>query len=183
MNTVYQHKGFGWEFLFLGILFIIVSLVAFGNPMGSLEALAIVFGVMAIVSGVWFILNRFGSMARLAVGVLEILLGLLLIFYPGLGATVIALAFAVWFIADSISNLSLLNFYRSIGPGYYWFMLVVNILGIVLGVLMFIQPVISILTLSFLVGFYFMMVGIGYILLAFSRPTVRIETDGPDRGD
>ena len=180
MTTIYEHKGFSWSFLLWGILFVIVALLAFRDPLGNLAALSIVFGVMAILGGVWFLTHRFGSNFRLLFGILEILIGLYLIFNPSGGAVAIAMIFALWFIVDSVSNLFALKYYRMLGDGYYWFMLVVNVLGVIIGAIMLYEPVISMLTLSFIVGFYFMMAGIAYILLAFSKPTIRVDDDTID---
>ncbi|MEM5199565.1 DUF308 domain-containing protein, partial [Enterococcus faecium] len=43
----------------------------------------------------------------------------------------------------------------------------VDVLGIILGVMLLFNPLSSALTLSFLVGFYFMMFGISNIVYAF----------------
>ncbi|HAP7645602.1 TPA: hypothetical protein IVV33_002984, partial [Enterococcus faecium] len=49
----------------------------------------------------------------------------------------------------------------------YWFTIIVNILGILLGIFLLFNPISSALTLSFLVGFYFMLFGITHIVYAF----------------
>ncbi|HAP9234537.1 TPA: hypothetical protein IWI47_001253, partial [Enterococcus faecium] len=56
---------------------------------------------------------------------------------------------------------------RGVSEGYYWFTIIVNILGILLGIFLLFNPISSALTLSFLVGFYFMLFGITHIVYAF----------------
>ena len=180
MTTIYEHKGFSWSFFLWGILFIVIALIAFRDPLGNIAALTTLFGIMAILGGVWFLTHRFGSNFRLLIGVLEILIGVYLIVNPTGGAEVIAMVFALWFILDSVSNLFALNYYRTFGEGYYRFMLVVNIIGVLVGAVLFLQPAIVMFTLSFLIGFYFLLAGISYILLAFSNPTIRVDDDTID---
>ena len=54
------------------------------------------------------------------------------------------------------------------GSFYYTFSLVVNILGLVLGVLMLLQPFLALFTLGYMVGFLLMAFGIDCILMAFT---------------
>ena len=79
----------------------------------------------------------------------------------------ITFCFAVWFIADSVLALFTADLARGVSEGYYWFTIIVNILGILLGIFLLFNPISSALTLSFLVGFYFMLFGITHIVYAF----------------
>lgn len=177
METVYENKSFSWSFLLWGILFILVSLIAFSNPMENILAFTMVFGILAILNGVWFITHRFGNNLRLLFGILEILIGIYLIFDPTGGAVAISIVFALWFILDSMSNLFALGYYRTLGRSYFWFMLAINVLGVLVGVVMFIQPLLTMLTLSFMIGFYFMLAGISYIVLAFTKLKIQIDDE------
>ena len=51
----------------------------------------------------------------------------------------------------------------------YWFTLVMNVLGLVLGVMMLARPWFSLLSLEYLVSFYLMLLGVDCIILACSR--------------
>ena len=51
----------------------------------------------------------------------------------------------------------------------YWFTLVMNVLGLALGVMMLAQPWVSLLSLEYLVSFYLMLLGVDCIILACSR--------------
>lgn len=177
MSAIIEKKTFSWSYLIWGVVFIIASLIVFGYPVENMIAFTLVFGILAVLGGIWFITHRFGSNFRLLFGILEILIGIYLIFYPGEGAIAIAMVLALWFAIDSISNLCALNFYRTLGRNYYWFMLVINVLGVIVGAILFLQPYIAMLALSLLIGFYFMMNGMAYIVLAFT-PGLRFDFDG-----
>ena len=54
------------------------------------------------------------------------------------------------------------------GNFYYYFSLTVNILGLVLGFVMLLQPILTFLTLGYLIGLCLIAFGVECILLAFS---------------
>lgn len=166
------NKSVNWGGLILGILFILISLLSFNNPGGSLSAIVILFAILAIINGIFSIVvrnqikNMIGMRATafLVLGIIELLLGVVLLFNLSGGIIALSYVFAFWFIADSIRNLFFLDHARTFGNGHYWFTLIINIIGLVLGIMLFIDPIVSALTISFLVGFHFMLTGIFYIV-------------------
>ena len=90
----------------------------------------------------------------LVVGIIDILVGIFFLFNIGAGVVVLPFVFAVWFIADSVFALLAADLAKGVSNGYYWFTVIVNILGIILGIMLLFNPISSALTLSFLVGFY-----------------------------
>lgn len=170
-----EKNGFSWGSMILGILFIIVSLMSFQNPAGNLIALVIVFAIFAIVKGIMEIgiRNRLKKMigfkdyAPIIMGIIDIFIGIYLLFNLNVGLAVLPFIFAFWFLLDSIFGLFTLDEAKSISTGYFWFSLVINSLGIVLGSMLLLDPLSSAFTISFLVGFYFMMFGILNIVYAF----------------
>ena len=168
-----QSKGkFGWGNLILGILLIITALIAFRNPLSDILALTIIFGIMAILSGIWLIVNNDGGnkVFRIIIGILDVLIGIVLLFNLRIGALAVPFVFAIWFIAGSVYRLCNLGKVKKLlGNGYFWFSLVLNVLCVIAGIMLLFNPLASVFTISFLVGFYFMMVGIESIMYAFNR--------------
>lgn len=175
MYKMDTNRKFNWGYLIVGIMFIIVSLIAFRDPASSLIAIVMVFGVAAIVKGLFELFYRYklkeftGNKATslIVIGVLDIIVGILLLFNLGVSVSMLPYFFAVWFIVDSIGDISLASVYKAVSPAYYWFMVIINILGVILGIMLLFNPLTSALTLAYLVGFYFMMTGIMYIVAAF----------------
>ncbi|MGM0138242.1 acid-resistance membrane protein [Enterococcus sp. DIV0755b] len=172
-----EKRGFDWGSLILGILFVIVALMSFQDPVGDLVAIVIVFGVFAILKGIFeiFLRNRFkdltGYKAKmpLVVGILDIIIGIFLLWNMNASVLALPFVFAIWFIVDSIFGLFNLDLARQHSNGYFWFSLIIDILGIIVGFILLFNPISSALTLSFLVGFYFMMWGITQIVYAFRK--------------
>ena len=94
--------------------------------------------------------------------------------HQGAGRWAIGLFFPLWFIAHCISRLAGLNavsFFA--GRAAYWFTLILNILGLILGAMMLFDPWVSLLSLQYIVAFYLVLLGADCILLAFSRIGLR----------
>ncbi|GMG67258.1 HdeD family acid-resistance protein [Tetragenococcus halophilus] len=167
-----ERKSVNWGGLILGILFLLIALLAFNNPAGSLSAIVIFFAILAIINGIFSIVVRnqiknmtgFRATAFLILGTIELILGIILLFNLSAGVIALSYVFAVWFIADSVRNLFFLDHARTFGNGHYWLTLFINIIGIIVGLMLFFDPIVSALTISFLVGLYFILIGIFYIV-------------------
>ncbi len=168
-------RGFDWGSLILGILFVITALFSFNDPVGNLVAIVVVFAVFSILKGVYELFMRrslkeltgYKATMPIILGIIDILIGVFLLFNMKAGILALPFIFAIWFIIDSIFGLFGLDVARAHSTGYYWFSLIINILGIIVGIMLLFHPLSSALTLSFLVGFYFMMFGISAIVYAF----------------
>src|SRR5699024_1031399 len=172
-----EKKVFDWLSLLAGILFILISFMSFRNPGFSLRTIVLLFAIVAITNGILGIITRnriknwtgYRGNIFLVLGILEILVGIILLFNLDVGILALSYVFSIWFIADSIRNLFLLQGVRLVRSGYYWFSLILNVIGIFIGISLFFDPIISMLSLSFLIGLYFLLSGIFYIVRAFSR--------------
>lgn len=172
-----KQMHFDWGNLLLGGLFILTALASFKDPAGSLVSVTVFIGMMAIIKGCFdiFLRNKVkqltGAKATLLiiVGILDVILGVILLFNLNIGLLALPYLFAIWFIADSISGLLSLDLAKTVSSAYYWFSLILNIIGIFIGFSLLVDPITSALTLSFLVGFYLLMFGIMNVVEAFSK--------------
>ena len=96
--------------------------------------------------------------------------GFMLAVYPNAGKWILVLLLPVWFIAHCVSRLTHLNYIRIMaGKFYYYLTLAVNVAGIVLGCLMILRPAVALFSIGFLIGTYFILLGVDCILTAISR--------------
>lgn len=168
-------RGFDWFSLIVGILSVIAGWMVIANPAGSFLGLAYLFGVFALAKGIyelWFrsqIKNTLGesSTALMILGIVDLLIGIYLILHIGVSATILPYLFSVWFILDSIFELYLAKYIKAFSKGYYWFVIVLNVICLILGIIMLFNPMIAAGTLVWLVGFYFVFFGIAFITEAF----------------
>ena len=103
-------------------------------------------------------------------GIFSIMAGVMLLVYPGAGRWVMVLLLPLWFIAHCVSRLSHLNFIRvTAGEIYYWFALIVNIIGIILGIMMIARPMLSLFSAGFLIGTYLILLGVDSIMVGAGK--------------
>ena len=176
-----RKSGFGWSELIVGILLTALGIVTFVQPEGTLTGAVVIYGVIVIVMGIEDIvvytrLSRFtgfGPMLSLISGILSVMCGIMLVANPNLGKWALTILLPVWFIAHCISGLTHTKLIRLIGNSvYYYFSLVLNILGLILGFMMIFSPVLSFVTIrviSYMIAGYLILFGIESIIAAFAR--------------
>lgn len=172
-----SRSGFGWLQLLVGVLFIVLGILTFRDPYLALKGVVIACGLAAIIMGISDIIlyirverfTGFGPSLSLVSGILSVMAGIMLAAYPGAGVMVLTLLFPIWFIAHCLSRLGHLSAIRFIsGDGIYYFTLVVNIIGLVLGFMMFLSPLFTLETIRIFAGLYLVLLGIDSIVIAFS---------------
>ena len=168
---------FGWSQFIMGVCLVLLGVFTFLRPRSIFDGIAVVYGAAAVVTGICDIViyikeerfTGFGPVVSLVAGILSVMTGIALLAYPGIAEGVVALLFPLWFIAHCISRLAHSAIIRFVaGSFYYYFSLVVNIVGLVLGFLMLLQPILTFLTLGYLIALCLVAFGIDCILMAFS---------------
>lgn len=171
-------SGFGWLELIEGILLLLLGCYTLIKPDRALNSFVVVYGLLAIVMGIADIVLYvraeryvgFGPILALISGTLSVMAGIMLLVYPHAGQMVMSLLFPLWFIAHCISRLANLNHIRFFsGDVPYYFTLVLNIIGLILGTLMLVNPWFTLFSLRYIIGFYLILLGINSVVLAFSN--------------
>ena len=164
-----RRSGFGWMELIIGIALAVLGIFTFVYPDNAVTTLVIIYGIIAIITGIADVVLYvrvdkhlgFGPTVSLISGILSVMAGAMLLVYPNAGKWVLSLLFPIWFIAHCLSRLSHLNTIRFIAGNFvYWFTMIVNIIGLVLGVVMIFSPNISVAAVAYIVGAYLVLFGI-----------------------
>ena len=172
-----NRSALGWGELLVGIAFIILGAVTFVRPSGALSGVVFVYGLMAIVGGIADIVyyvkmerrTGFGPAMSLVMGILSILAGIFLLLNIDAGKWALVILFPLWFITHCITRLCRLSEIRLLaGSGYYYFTLIVNIVGLVLGFAMIFNPTLSFVSVSYIIGLYLILMGVDYLVQAVS---------------
>ncbi|MGX7149941.1 HdeD family acid-resistance protein [Enterococcus ureasiticus] len=170
MTTERKFKG---KYFIIGLLFTWAAIIAFQNPADDIAALVMFASVLAIVKGSLGFFDRNkdtdikNKPAHMLISIIDLLIGIFFLFHLALGMIVSPFIFAIWFICDSVGHLINQDVAKKISESYYRFSLVINILGVIIGVMLFFNPLVSALTLAFLIGFYLLLTGINYLIAAF----------------
>lgn len=176
-----KYSGFVWMELIVGVLLILLGVYTFLRPGSLLTGIVAVYGLIALITGVHDILSYirlekytgFAPLMSLISGIFSVMCGCMLLLYPGAGKWILSLLFPIWFIAHCISRLAHVYIIRMTGHKFlYYFALTVNIAGVVLGFLMFFNPMLTFMTMRFMgyvVAVYLILLGIDSIAAAFDR--------------
>lgn len=164
--------------LILGILFFLAGLHAFTHPMSALTGVTLLYGLLAVITGVVDVVfyvkmerrTGFGPVTALVAGILSIFTGVLVLLQPAAGSISLAILFPIWFIAHCISELARLPLIRwTAGAGYYYFTLTINVIGLIVGLMMLFSPALSMLSLPWMAGVYLLLLGLNSIVLGIQK--------------
>lgn len=177
MKGMKGRSGFGVSQFIMGLCLIVLGVFTFLSPRSIFTGVAVVYGVAAVITGICDIViyikeerfTGFGPVVSLISGIFSMMTGIALLAYPGIAEWIVALLFPLWFITHCISRLThtaLIHFIA--GDFYYYFSLIVNILGLALGFLMLLRPVLTFVAVGYLIAFCLVAFGIECIVIAFS---------------
>lgn len=167
--------------LIVGLLLILLGIFTFVCPDGMLTGAIVIYGIIIISMGALDIViyiklsrfNGFGPMFPLITGILSVMCGVMLLANPNAGKWALTVLLPLWFISHCISGLSRIGLVRLFGSRpYYLFSLILNILGLMMGIFMIFSPALSFLTVrtvSYMAAFYMVLFGAESVLAAFAR--------------
>lgn len=172
-----RQKSFDWFSLVVGILFVIAEIASFMHPDKTLHFLSILVEIFFILRGIyelWFrkfigaSLNESSGWFIFA-AVLDIVLGVIVLVAPNWGILYLAILFAIWFIIDAIMRIKAAKFFQAFNRGYATWLVILGVLSIILGVILFFSPMLSALTIVWLVSVVLLVFGITHIIQAFQN--------------
>jgi uncharacterized membrane protein HdeD (DUF308 family) len=182
-------SGHWWALALRGALAILFGLAALLRPGIALEALILLFGAYALVDGVFSIVGVFGGTRSgtprwllLIEGVASIVAGLIAFILPGLTAILLLYLIAFWAIVKGISEMAMAIRLRKEITGE-WALIVGGAFSVLFGVILaVVGPVVGLISLLWLIGFYAIVFGILMLITAFSvRGGDSGGTDRPSR--
>ena len=159
-----------WLLLFGGIISLGVGVLALTRPVAATVFIAILFAIYLIVSGIFEIVRSFASgltggtrVLLLITGVLSIILGVFAIRSALNAAELLAIFIGIAFLFRGFGSL-FLGFDSREGRGWNIFFGIIMLIG---GVVILVQPLISLVTLAWVVGIWLIVIGIYEIIAAF----------------
>lgn len=165
-------SGNWWMLLIRGLAAIAFGLLAYFYPGAALAALVLIYGVYALVDGVFAIVAAInqGEHHRpwgflLFSGIVSIIAGLVTFFYPGITALVLLTIIAAWGIVRGVLEIAAAVQLRRVVP-HDWLLALAGILSIVFGVLLIAYPATGLLAVVWLIATYAIIYGILEIALA-----------------
>jgi uncharacterized membrane protein HdeD (DUF308 family) len=156
--------------LVVGIVTLILGLIVAFRPSGSLNVIAVLLGVLMIVSGIFHLIRIFNSTESHRVwlgisGLLLVVLGVLLIRHLHITVAFIGVVIGIAWIVQGLSALAV-GFSGGSREGHGWWIFfgIVSLIG---GIVITAFPVNSVTALAVLVGIWFIIEGLFEIFDAF----------------
>jgi uncharacterized membrane protein HdeD (DUF308 family) len=168
-----RYTGNWWAIALRAVAAILLGILSIVMPGVTLGAIVILFGAYAVVGGVFSIVaairglrrnERWGAM--LAEGVFGVIAGLIVLFWPGIGAFTLTLLVAFWAFATGVFEIAAAVKLRKIIEGE-WLLMLAGVLAIVFGVLILMRPAMGALVLVWWLGAYLIVSGAVALALAF----------------
>ncbi len=173
-----------WLSLILGILFVAFALLLMFQPVDAFVALSLVFSICIFVCGIFEILfavtnkgNLSGWGWYLACGILDLLIGIVLICLPQVAMAMVPLLIAFWLMFRGFSSIGFaidLQHYGSRNWGWY---LAFGILAVLCSMAVIVIPAAGALTAVYITAFAFLFIGIFRIMLSFDLKKLKDNSD------
>ena len=135
-----------WLMLLLGIVLFLLGLVVFGYPGATYVALSGVFGLVILLSGILqLFLGAYGAENAgrgwmIAGGIIELVLGFILMFHPAISAMTLPYFLGFWLLFRGFSLIGLAGDIRAMKvPGMGWTLLTAIML-IIIAFIILIHP-------------------------------------------
>ncbi len=167
----------------LGVVQIVIGVLAiFWPPIAGLTA-SIFFGWLLLISGVVQVVQAFqvknwkGFLYHFGVGLLALIAGLIVLFVPGIGASALALLYALYFLLIGAAKLALAFQVRG-EDRYWWLFLLSGGVSLLVGAYLLIwgaNPLVSVYLVGLLFGLDFLFSG--SVLVALAQTLKRAKTD------
>lgn len=164
-----------WVSLLLGLLYIALGIWILNTPLKSFVSLSLLFSIFIIASGLFWTIFAF-SIAKdlsgwgwfLAGGLLELLIGMLLIFYPAITLTILALFIGFWLLLVGIIGIGNALHYKSFGGKNWGWPLAFGIATVVFSLLLLANPIFAGISIVFMTSFSLISWGVFRIIFAFN---------------
>jgi uncharacterized membrane protein HdeD (DUF308 family) len=169
-----------WVFLIIGILLLIGSYYMFSTPEESFIGLAGLFSALILVSGlfrVFFALTNKDDIENfglyLAGGVLDVIVGFLLLKYPGMTVVLFSLFIGFWLLFRGFNIISISFKVKSLGDTDWFWILLFGILVVIFAFMAIVNPLIGASYLVYTLALALLFAGIANIFLALRLKKVK----------
>lgn len=147
--------------LLIGVLMVLAGLYVWMNPATALAAISLYIGIVFILMGAGYVMaNRmFKTNLQIVLGVLNIVIGILFITSTKTAVIVIPTLFALWALSAGIVKMVGALQLRKIGLPLWSIPFASGMIGLVFGLLVLLWPAVGAVTITVLMGSYFVLYG------------------------
>jgi uncharacterized membrane protein HdeD (DUF308 family) len=166
--------------LVLGVLTLILGIIVSFHPSGSLNVVAVLLGILMILSGIFHLIRIFDRDERHRIwagiaGLLFIVIGVVLIRHLHLTVALIGLVIGITWVVQGLTAL-IGGLSGGVREGKAWW-IAFGVISVIAGIVVVSAPVTSVNALAVLLGIWFIIMGIFEIVAGFLlRRAIRATT-------
>jgi uncharacterized membrane protein HdeD (DUF308 family) len=175
-----------WALAIRGAAAVLFGIVALAAPVAAILSLALVFAAYLAVDGIFGIVAAVKAANRqerwgllLAEGVLDLVLGIAIAFFPGGAVIGFVLAVAIWSLLTGAIML-VAAFKLTLDHGRWW-MVLAGVVSLLFGIALVVAPLIGAVVLTWWLGAYALAFGVLMLILAFRLRARRGDSTGATR--
>ena len=156
--------------LFIGVITVILGLIVSLHPSGSLNVIAVLLGILMILSGIFHLIRVFDKAEPHRVwlgiaGLLFVVIGVVLIRHLHLTVAIVGLIIGITWIIQGLTAL-IAGFSGGSRGGSGWWIFF-GIISLIAGIVVVATPVSAVTVLAVLIGIWFIVMGLFEIVAAF----------------
>jgi uncharacterized membrane protein HdeD (DUF308 family) len=169
-----------WVFLIVGILLIFGAIWMFRTPIASFVSLALLFSTLILISGLLTIFFVFANKddidnwgIYLVSGVLDVIVGFILLKYPGMTLVLFSMFIGFWLLFRGFSTLSASFKLKKEGADNWMWILFFGILIVIFAFMSIVNPLIGASYLVYTLALAILILGIANIFLGLQLKKVK----------
>lgn len=166
-----------WLLALKGVFAILFGILILAWPGLTIGVLVIIYGVFALVGGILSMIISLFSIGKYSnwwvmflEGVLGFIVGGIVLKWPAISLLLLVIIIGIWAIISGIAQIITAFFVRQQIKNE-WLMALSGLISLLFGLLLFSWPISGIIVLSWLIGFYALLLGIFLIVFGFQVKT------------
>jgi len=166
LEIMKKRNKISWMHLLRGVLFIIVAILIFRKPLASIVAITATIGLLIAMAGSIFIagsitFRKFYKKWKwtLAFGILDVILGFILLFNPAITTPILVIFIGSWAVTIGVLEVSLSFGIKKFGFKKWWTVLLIGLMSMAFGIIIILNPVLGALSVSIFMGMQFLFYG------------------------
>lgn len=163
-----------WILLIKGIVIVILSIYIFLNPDVAVLGLSLFIGIALLISGVFTTIASISYRKvvnnwkwHLVEGLIDCLLGFIILAAPDLTAKLVAFVVGLWFLFYGVTKIVASFELRKNEITNWWVELIFGILAVIFSFMIMFNPFAGAITIALLLGTFFLFAGLFNIIFAF----------------
>lgn len=167
-SIISRRPRYWWVFMLQGIILLVLGIYMLFAPIAGFAALGFLFGLAILLTGIFELLRVIrdrdqGSRAwHILLGVINIILGIILVGHIGAGEAILRIIVGLWFLFRGVS---LMSFSRMTGRN--WFLTAGGVIVVLFALAIIFKPIFGAVTIDLLTAVAFIVTGLFEIMLGY----------------